>query len=128
MSFDELKLPPPKLIISASSILIICVWLFIDFAIRDPSTILFALIALGSDVLVRNLTSGPFTDRYWFVLVLVQSIFSVIFFLLPAVCFSLFSAKRYKSEIISLVLLIWLVFYLASLVFIFDLRMIISFL
>ncbi len=64
MSLEELKLPSPKLILYMSPVLIVCVWLFLDFVIRDPSTILFALIALGSDILVRNLTSGIFTDRY----------------------------------------------------------------
>ncbi|MAQ20716.1 MAG: hypothetical protein CMD52_04305 [Gammaproteobacteria bacterium] len=128
MSLEELKLPSPKLILYVSPVLIVCVWLFLDFVIRDPSTILFALIALGSDILVRNLTSGIFTDRYWFVVVVVQSFFSIFYFFLPAVSFAALAIKKLKTKVISLVLIIWLVFYLMCLTFLFDLRTLLRFL
>ena len=39
-----------------------CAWLVLDLVLRDPWTVLFAGIALGSDFLLRNLTSGVFMD------------------------------------------------------------------
>ena len=124
MNLNKLKSPSPRATLYSSSLLVVFAWLFFDFAIRDPSTILFALIALGSDFLVRNITSGAFTDRYWFVVVAVQCFLVFSFYFLPAVFFKWFGARRFQSNGISLLIFIWLVFYLAALAFLFDLRII----
>lgn len=123
MTLAELKLPSPTATLIGSSILVVCVWLFLDFAVTDPSTILFAFIALGSDILVRNLTSGFFTDRYWQVVVAAQSFFSVFFFAVPALGLRWIASKRLSPNGVSLTVMGWLLFYLAALAFLFDLRL-----
>jgi hypothetical protein len=128
VDLNQLKLPSPKETLYGSSLLVVSAWLFFDFAVRDPSTILFALIALGSDILVRNLTSGVFADRYWFIVVAVQCSFSLIFFLLPTIFFKGLCARRFRPNSVSLLVFIWLVFYLATLAFLFDVRLILRFL
>ena len=124
MSLNKLKSPSPRATLYSSSLLVVFAWLFFDFAIRDPSTILFALIALGSDFLVRNVTSGAFTDRYWFVVVVVQCFLVFSFYFFPAIFLKWFGARHFQSNVISALIFIWLVFYLAALSFLFDLRLI----
>lgn len=106
-----------------SSVVVGCAWLFLDFAVTDPSTILFAFIALGSDILVRNLTSGFFTDRYWPVVVAAQTFFCLLFFIVPAYGLRWLGGRRFSPNGTSLMVLGWLVFYLASLAVLFDLRL-----
>ena len=123
MTLAELKLPTPKATLIGSSIVVVCAWLFLDFAVTDPSTILFAFIALGSDILVRNLTSGFFTDRYWPVVVAVQTFFCLLLYILPAFGFRRLGGRWFSTNGASLMVLGWFAFYLAALAFLFDIRL-----
>ena len=123
MTLAELKLPSPRATLIGSSVTVVCAWLVLDFAVRDPETILFAFIALGSDFLVRNLTSGLFTDRYWPVVVAVKLFFCTLFFLIPALGLRWLGSKRLSPNGVSLAIFGWLLFYLATLSFLFHLRL-----
>ena len=123
MSLTDLNLPSPRVTLIGSLVAVVCAWLVLDFAITDPETILFAVIALGSDILVRNLTSGFFTDRYWPVVVVVKLFFCALFFLIPALGLRWLGSKRLSANGVSLTIFSWLLFYLGSLTFLFHLRL-----
>lgn len=123
-SLRKLKLLSPKATLVGSSVVVICVWLVSDFVFRDPSTILFAFITLGSDFLVRNLTSGFFMDRYWPVAAAAKTFFCFCFFFFPAFGFKWVGIRRFSSNGVSVLILCWLFFYLATLTFLFELELI----
>ena len=120
----KLKLPSPKAALVGSSIVVICAWLVSGFVFREPSTILFALITLGSDFLVRNLTSGFFVDRYWPVVEATKVFFCFSFFFFPALGFKWTGSRWFSSEGVSALIFCWVLFYLAALTFLFELELI----
>ena len=91
-----------------------------QFLLRDPWTILFVVIALGSDILVRYVTSGLFADMYWPVVIAVQVFFCVVFFAGPGLAISWLGSGRLPPARISLLIVAWLIFYIASLAFLFS--------
>jgi len=123
VTLAELTLPSPRVVLIGSCVTIVCAWLVLDFAVRDPETILFGFIALGSDFLVRNLTSGRFTDVYWPVVVGVKLFFCVLFFFIPAFGLQRLGRERLSPNAVSLLTFGWLLFYLATLTFLFNLRL-----
>ena len=123
-SLRKLKLPSPKATLVGSSVVVICVWLVSDFVFRDPSTILFAFITLGSDFLIRNLTSGFFVDRYWPVVAAAKTFSCFCFFFFPALGFKWVGSRQFSSNTVSALILCWLLFYLATLTFLFKLELI----
>lgn len=125
MNPAELKLPSPRAVLLASVFLVACAWLFLDLAVRDPGTVLFAFIALGSDFVVRNLASGPFMDRYWLVPAAARVFFCALFFVLPALGLRWLGRRRLSPEGVSALILAWLGFYVSALVFLFDLSLVI---
>jgi len=123
-SLRKLKLPSSNTVLVGSSVAVICVWLVLDFVFRDPSTILFAFITLGSDFLARNLTSGFFVDRYWPVVAATKIFFCFSFFFFPALGFKRIGSRWFSSEGVSALIFCWLLFYLATLTFLFELELI----
>ena len=116
----DLNLPSPRVTLLASCLLVGGTWLVLQLLLQDPWTILFLVIALGSDILVRYVTSGLFADMYWPVVIAVQVFFSVVFFAGPGLAISWLGGGRLPPARISLLIVAWLIFYIASLAFLFS--------
>ena len=99
-----------------------CAWLVLDLVLRDPWTVLFAGIALGSDFLLRNLTSGVFMDANAPVGTAARVLVCVSLFAGPAIGLRWLSARFLSETYVVLVTAGWLVFYLAALTVLFPPR------
>lgn len=124
MTVTGIKLPSPRVALLVSSVIVVCAWLVFDLAIEDPSTILFAFIALGSDFVVRNVTSGLFADRHVEVVVAARLFFCFFFFVIPGLGLRWLGARWFSPDGVSGIVLGWLLFYLAALSFLFDLGLV----
>jgi len=116
----DLSLPSPRVTLLASCVLVGATWLVLQLVLVDPWTILFLVIALGSDILVRYVTSGLFADMYWPVVIAVQVFFCVVLFAGPGLAISWLGNGRLPPARISLLIVAWLIFYIASLAFLFS--------
>ena len=114
------KLPSPGTTLAASSVLAGCAWLVLDLVVRDPWTVLFIAIALGSDLLVRTAAGGVFADANPLVTGGVRMLTCVALFAGPGAALRWSSAKRFTPAVTSWLLVGWLVFYLAALAFLFP--------
>lgn len=112
--------PSPRTTLIASSVVVACAWLVLDFVLRDPWTILYIFIALGSDFLVRNMTTGLFAQIYWPVVTAVQVFFCVTFFVGPGLVVLWLGRGRLSPTLTSSLIFAWLLFYLAALAFLFE--------
>ncbi len=95
-------------------------WLVLDLVLRDPWTVLFIVIALGSDMLVRLVTGGVFFDANAPVAAAARTLVCVALFAGPGFVLRWSSSKLFKARVVSLVIVGWLVFYLAALAFLFP--------
>ncbi len=116
----NLRLPPPGTTLAVSSIVVGSTWLVLDFVLRDPWTVLFIVIALGSSFLVRNVTSGVFSDQYWPVVSAVQVFFCVAFFAVPGLALLWIGNRWLSPPAASLMIIGWMLFYIAALAFLFS--------
>ncbi len=99
-----------------------CAWLVLDLVLRDPWTVLFAGIALGSDFLLRNVTGGVFMDANAPVGTAARVLVCVSLFAGPAIGLRWLSARFLSETYVVLVTAGWLVFYLAALTVLFPPR------
>ena len=98
------------------------VWLLFDLVLRDPWTILFVFIALGSDFLLRNATGGVFMDANELIVTAVRALVCVSLYAGPAVVLRWLSARILREKYVVLVVTGWLIFYLAALTVLFPPR------
>ena len=98
------------------------VWLLFDLVLRDPWTILFVFIALGSDFLLRNATGGVFMDANEPIVTAVRALVCVALYAGPAVGLRWLSARVLREKYVLHVVTGWLIFYLAALTVLFPPR------
>lgn len=115
-------LPSPGITFALSCVAAGCAWFVFDVLVRDPSTFLFFFIALGSDFVLRNATSGLFMDMYFQLLTAGRVFFCVLIFAIPALPILWLGRKRVRPEHVSLAIAGWLLFYVASLWVLFPLN------
>lgn len=99
------------------------VWLLFDLVLRDPWTILFVAIALGSDFLVRNATGGAFVDANAPIGTAARVVVCVALYAGPAVVLRWLSAKLLSETWFVLVTTSWLIFYVGALTVLFPPRL-----
>ncbi len=99
------------------------VWLIFDLVLRDPWTVLFVVIAMGSDFLVRNATGGAFMDANAPVGTAARVLVCVALYAGPAIVLRWFSAKVLSEPYFVLVTAGWLVFYVGALTVLFPPRL-----
>ena len=97
-------------------------WLVLDLVLRDPWTVLFIGIALGSDFLLRNVTGGVFMDANAPVVSTARVLVCVALFAGPAIGLRWLSAKILSETYVVLMTAGWLIFYLAALTVLFPPR------
>lgn len=105
------------------SLIVASVWLLFDLVLRDPWTVLFVVIAMGSDFLVRNATGGAFMDANAPVGTAARVLVCVALYAGPAFVLRWFSAKVLSEPYFVLVTAGWLVFYVAALTVLFPPRL-----
>ena len=98
------------------------VWLVFDLVLRDPWTVLFVFIALGSDFLLRNATGGVFMDANEPIATAARVLVCVTLYAGPAIGLRWLSAKILSETYVVLVTTGWLIFYLGALTVLFPPR------
>ena len=98
------------------------VWLLFDLVLRDPWTILFVFVAMGSDFLVRNATGGAFMDANAPIGTAARVVVSVALYAGPAIVLRWVSAKVLNETWFVLVTTGWLIFYVGALTVLFPPR------
>lgn len=98
------------------------VWLVFDLVLRDPWTFLFVFIAMGSDFLLRNATSGVFMDANAPLATAARVLACVALYAGPAIGLRWLGARLLGQTYVVLVNSGWLIFYLAALTVLFPPR------
>lgn len=105
------------------SLIVASVWLLFDLVLRDPWTVLFVVIAMGSDFLVRNATGGAFMDANAPVGIAARVLVCVALYAGPAMVLRWLGAKVLSETYLLLVTAGWLVFYVGALTVLFPPRL-----
>ena len=103
-------------------LIVACAWLVLDVVLRDPWTILFVVIAMGSDFLLRNATGGVFMDANSPIVTAIRVVVCVMVFAGPAVVLRWLSAKVLRKSYVDIVGTSWLIFYVCALAVLFPPR------
>ena len=99
------------------------VWLLFDLVLRDPWTILFVFIAMGSDFLVRNATGGAFMDANAPVGTAARVLVCVALYAGPAFALRWLSARVLSETYVVVATTSWLIFYVGALTVLFPPRL-----
>ena len=99
------------------------VWLLFDLVLRDPWTVLFVVIAMGSDFLVRNATGGAFMDANAPVGIAARVLVCVALYAAPAFVLRRLGSKALSATALVLMSAGWLIFYVAALTVLFPPRL-----
>ena len=97
------------------------VWLVFDLVLRDPWTVLFVFIAMGSDFLLRNAIGGVFVDANPPVATAMRVLACVALYAGPATVLRRLSAKVLRERYVDVLSMGWLVFYVGALTVLFPL-------
>ena len=105
------------------SLIVASVWLLFDLVLRDPWTVLFVVIAMGSDFLVRNATGGAFMDANAPVGIAARVLVCVALYAGPAFVLRWLSAKLLSEAYVVVLTTGWLIFYVGALTILFPPRL-----
>lgn len=105
------------------SLIVASVWLLFDLVLRDPWTVLFVVIAMGSDFLVRNATGGAFMDANAPVGIAARVLVCVALYAGPAFVLRWLSAKLLSKAYVVVLTAGWLIFYVGALTILFPPRL-----
>ena len=99
------------------------VWLLFDLVLRDPWTVLFVFVAMGSDFLLRNATGGAFMDANAPIATAARVVVCVALYAGPAAALRWLGAKVLGGAYLALVIAGWLTFYVGALTVLFPPRL-----
>ena len=105
------------------SLIVASVWLLFDLVLRDPWTVLFVVIAMGSDFLVRNATGGAFMDANAPVGIAARVLVCIALYAGPAFVLRWLSAKLLSEAYVVVLTTGWLIFYVGALTILFPPRL-----